>query len=280
MQEIVPTKIEKKTISGFGDEWKRFSQKKLDDNQRLKIFNDYFSIFPFNKLSENSIGLDVGCGSGRWAQLMAPQVKHLHLLDASCEALEVAKQNLSQFSNITYHNTRIENTQFENNSLDFAYSLGVIHHVTDTNLAIHSVSEKLKIGAPFLIYLYYAFDNRPWWYRLLWKISEYGRFTISRLPYSLRFIITQVIAGIIYWPLSSIAYYLEKLDYLSENWPLSYYRDKTFYVMRTDALDRFGTQLEKRFALSEIIEIFKKNGFIDIQHSNKPPYWCVVGIKS
>jgi SAM-dependent methyltransferase len=56
--------------------------------------------------------------------------------------------------------------------LDFAFSLGVLHHVPDTQKAICTIAEKLKRGAPFLIYLYYAFDNRPSWYRALWAMSN------------------------------------------------------------------------------------------------------------
>lgn len=51
-------------------------------------------------------------------------------------------------------------------SLDFAFSLGVLHHVPDTQQAICSIAEKLKPSAPLLIDLYYALDNRPSWHRL------------------------------------------------------------------------------------------------------------------
>ena len=46
------------------------------------------------------------------------------------------------------------------NSLDFAYSLGVIHHIPDSESAVKSVVKSLKPGAPFLIYLYYNLDNQ------------------------------------------------------------------------------------------------------------------------
>ena len=68
-------------------------------------------------------------------------------------------------------------------SADFGYSLGVLHHVPDTQKGIIECVRKLKPGAPFLLYLYYAFDNRPWWFRTIWKISDLG--TATALPIAL-----------------------------------------------------------------------------------------------
>ena len=41
---------------------------------------------------------DLGCGTGRWAKLVAPKVGKLHCIDPS-SALDVARSNLSQFNN-------------------------------------------------------------------------------------------------------------------------------------------------------------------------------------
>jgi ubiquinone/menaquinone biosynthesis C-methylase UbiE len=271
--------FDQKTISGFGDEWARFTQDELKGDLLQKIYNDYFSIFPWELLPSDAEGIDVGCGSGRWAQLVAPRVRLLHLVDASKEALDVARQNLRGHGNVDFYQARVDKMPFDDNSMDFAYSLGVLHHLPDTDAAIRSVVAKIKPGAPILIYLYYAFDNRPVWYRYLWRVSNTLRFFISRLPYFFRYVVSQLIACVIYWPLSRFAYLFEKLSVNVLNWPLCYYRDKSFYVMRTDALDRFGTQLEKRFTRTEITSMLEKAGLVKIIFSGHSPYWCVVGIK-
>ena len=64
-----------------------------------------------------------------------------------------------------------------------------------------------------------------------------------------------------------------------ENWPLAYYRDRSFYVMRTDALDRLGTRLEQRFTRIQIAEMLTRAGFKEIRFSEGPPFWCAVGLK-
>ena len=226
------------------------------------------------------MGLDVGCGTGRWSVLVAPRVQHLHLLDPSAEALNVAKQNLCSVNNVTYHRHSVANIPLPSKSLDFAFSLGVLHHVPDTEAAIAAIADKLKPNAPFLVYLYYAFDNRPAWYRLLWRITNLARLVVSRLPHPLRLTISQIIAVLIYWPLARVARFLARHGRSPGALPLSYYADKSFYVMRTDAYDRFCTRLEKRFRRSEIESMLARAGFKEITFSSKQPFWCAVGIKS
>jgi SAM-dependent methyltransferase len=163
------------------------------------------------------------------------------------------------------------------NSQDFGYSLGVLHHIPNTASAIRSCVELLKPGAPFLLYLYYAFDNRPWWFRLIWRISDFGRQIIFRLPSELKQIVTDVIAVMVYWPLAKISLLLERLGRKVSSIPLSYYRNHSFYTMRTDARDRFGTPLEQRFTQQQVSEMMQEAGLIDIQFCDKAPFWCAVG---
>lgn len=267
------------TVAGFGDEWSRFSQECLDDDASARIFEDYFAIFPWDALPLQAVGADVGCGSGRWAMAVAPRVERLDLIDASPDALEVARRNLAARPNVRFHHASVGGIPLDNASLDFAYSLGVLHHVPDTAAAIREIAAKLKPGAPFLVYLYYAFDNRGTTYRMLWRASDLLRRGVSRLPFPLRYAASQLIAALVYWPLARAGRVLERLGKLPSGWPLAYYRDKPFYVLRTDALDRFGTRLEKRFTQNEIRDMLTRAGFNDIRFSDRPPYWCAVGLK-
>jgi SAM-dependent methyltransferase len=269
-----------RVVAGFGDEWVRFPQDKLDLSERDRIFNGYFGIFPWEALTETAVGADIGCGSGRWAAMVAPRVAHLHLVDASELALDVARKNLASQGNVSFHHASVEALPFNDGSLDFAFSLGVLHHVSDTAGAVAAVARKLKPAAPLLIYLYYAFEGRPLWFRMLWRVSDVLRRGVSRLPYALRYAVSQGIALVIYWPLARMARILERRGELPRSWPLAYYRDKSLYVMRTDALDRFGTVLERRFTRPQIAKMLESAGFSEIQFSDQAPYWCVVAVKA
>lgn len=268
-----------RVVQGFGEEWSRFSQLELTETERVTIFNDYFAEFPWAKLPEDAHGADIGCGSGRWAAVVAPRVGHLTCVDASADALDVARCNLAGEDNVTFRQADVGNLPFADGELDFAYSLGVLHHVPDTEGALANVARTLKSGAPFLVYLYYAFDNRPLWFRILWRLSDGLRRIICRLPSSLRFTVCEVIAALVYWPLAKLAESAALLGLSVRNLPLAYYRDKSFYVMRTDALDRFGTRLEKRFSRPQIQAMLEAAGFDGIRFSSGEPYWCAAARK-
>lgn len=271
--------LHKGTVDGFGDEWRRFDQSSLSPEEHQKMFDNYFAIFPWYTLPSNAEGFDLGCGSGRWAKLVAPKVGKLHCIDPSSSALEVAKRNLINTTNCEFHQASVDAIPIADNSMDFGYAIGVLHHIPNIQAALASCVRKLKAGAPFLVYIYYAFDNRPLWFRLLWKVSDWLRLGISRLPHSLRFLVTQVLAGIIYFPLARTALVLEKLGLDVSHFPLSAYRQSSFYSMRTDALDRFGTQLEQRFTRQQIQNMMEKAGLENISFSENVPFWCAVGYK-
>ena len=264
------------TVDGFGDEWERFDQTGMTEANRKEIFDSYFSVFPWDNLPKNAIGFDLGCGSGRWAKLIAPRVGKLHCIDPSV-AINVARKNLLDQTNCEFHNVGVDDIPVPDHSMDFGYSLGVLHHIPDTCAALAACVAKLKPGAPFLLYLYYAFDNRPSWFRLLWQMSELIRGLVSRMPHGLRYVMSQIIAALIYWPLARFAKLAESLGFDVKNYPLAAYRHWGFYVMRTDALDRFGTRLEQRFSRIEIQQMMESAGLEGIVFSEKIPFWCAVG---
>ena len=268
--------IDSKTVDGFGDEWTRFDQAGMSDEDTKRLFEGYFSVFPWSDLPKNAEGFDLGCGSGRWAKLLAPRVGKLHCIDPSI-AIEVARRNLQGMSNCEFHHAGVDEIPLPDLSMDFGYSLGVLHHIPDTQNALASCVAKLKPGAPFLLYLYYKFDNRPAWFRLLWQMSELIRALVSRLPYGLRYAMSQIIAALIYWPLARFAGLAELIGFDVKNFPLAPYRHLGFYVMRTDALDRFGTRLEQRFSRVEIQQMMESVGLERIVFSESIPFWCAVG---
>jgi len=270
--------IDRDVVAGFGDEWSRFDQSALSDDELRQMFDNYFSIFPWDVLVPDATGFDLGCGSGRWAKLVAPRVGKLYLFDASAVALEVAKRNLRGLDNCEFHVASVDEIPLADQSCDFGYSLGVLHHIPDTEAALGSCVAKIKPGAPFLVYLYYSFDNRPAWFRLIWKMSEAIRGAVSRLPHALRNLVSQLLAAFLYFPLARTALILEKLGLNVDNFPLSQYRHNSFYVMRNDALDRFGTRLEQRFSKKEIQDMMERAGLRDITFSTTS-FWTAVGFK-
>lgn len=267
------------TVSGFGEEWSRFDNLTLGDDERATIFDQYFSHFPWPSLPPAARGFDAGCGSGRWAAVVAGRVGELHCVDASASALEVARRQLADRDNCVFHHASVSALPFAPASMDFGYSLGVLHHTPDPADGLRSCVAALRPQAPFLLYLYYRFDNRPAWFRALWGASDLVRRVVSRLPARLRFLVTDAVAAGVYWPLARTAAALERLGLAVDAFPLSYYRARSFYVMRNDALDRLGTQLERRFTRAEMQAMMEAAGLERIAFNPGMPYWCAMGFR-
>jgi SAM-dependent methyltransferase len=267
-----PKNIDIETVRGFGQEWSTFNQEGMSEPERMEVFRKYFSLIDWSKKPRRA--LDMGCGSGRWDVLAAPLVGELVAVDASREALQVARRNVKA-PNVSFVESTPEDLPFPDRHFDLIFSLGVLHHVPNTQSAICSLANKLCAGGTLLLYLYYSFENRQTWFKIIWKFSDLGRRIISGLPFSLRYVATQIIALTVYWPLARIARYLP----VPHSWPLKLYANRSFYVMRTDSLDRFGTKLEKRFTRKQIIEMLESAGFKNIRFSNSEPYWVCVATK-
>ena len=272
--------VDRDTVAGFGEEWAAYDQTALGDEEYGALFAAYFGIFPFADLPDDAEGFDLGCGSGRWAAGVAPRVGLLHCIDPAEKALDVARRRLAGAPNVRFHHASADTIPLPDGSQDFGYSLGVLHHIPDTGRALVDCVRKLKPGAPFLVYLYYRLDGRPMWFRALWRASDVGRRMIFRLPFGARKAVTSVIAGLVYWPLARGARLAERLGADVSGLPLGAYRNLSFYTMRTDALDRFGTRLEQRFTRSEIGEMMTAAGLDDIRFSDREPYWVACGRKS
>ena len=114
--------IDSRTVAGFGDEWSRFDQSELSENEHRELFDNYFSLFPWEVLTEDAQGFDLGCGSGRWAELVAPRVGHLYCIDPS-SALDVARKNLSHLSNCDFYNAAVDAIPLQDSSMNFCCSL-------------------------------------------------------------------------------------------------------------------------------------------------------------
>lgn len=272
-----PANLDAGTVAGFGHEWSSFDQSQLPAAELDELFGRYFAIFPWDELPDGAQGFDLGCGSGRWAARVAPRVGRLHCIEPSPAAIAVARRNLAGSQNCELHRAGVEEIPLEPESMDFGYSLGVLHHVPDTAAGLRACAEKLRPGAPFLVYLYYALEQRPAWFRAIWRATDLARRGISRLPHRARLWVTTSIAVLVYLPMARLAALLERLGADVEGMPLSAYRQTSLYTMRTDALDRFGTGLEQRFRAEEIEAMMAAAGLERIAFSPDPPYWCALG---
>lgn len=264
------------TLQAFDDKWGARWKGGFDAAHDERMFRAFFSLFPLNELADAE-GFDLGCGVGRWAEMIAPRVGRLHCIDPSPNALAAARAALRSQQNAEFHLATVDDIPLADASQDFGYSMGVLHHVTDTEAGLRRCVTKLKPGAPFLLYLYYRFDNRPLWFRGLWKLSDWGRRLICRMPFRARKAVCDAIAIGVYWPLSRAALLIERAGANVENFPLSFYRRTPVTNLKVSSLDRFGTPLEQRFTRAEIEAMMARCGLESIVFQDRAPYWVALG---
>ena len=267
------------TVDAFGEEWTRFPT--FDEGELRLTGDQYFDIVGSDMLVTDSQVLDVGCGGGRWTRYLAMRAGFIEAVDPS-HAVFSAQASLADLKNVRLTQAGVDELPFPDESFDFVFSLGVLHHIPDTKAAMRRCVEKLKPGGYFLVYLYYDLANRSRLFRSLFECSTLVRHFISRLPRTAKHVACEVIAFSVYLPLVTVVRLMRRipdLGSLAMRLPLAYYWDKSLRIIRNDALDRFGTPLEQRFSREEIRAMMLHCGLDEIVFSEQPPFWHAVGRK-
>lgn len=271
--------IDESVVNSFGEEWKKFHN--FSDTELEKLGRGYFDILNENIINKNTYGIDIGCGTGRFTKYLANRIGFIEAVDPS-EAIFTADKVLEGIDNVRLSMASTDNIPFEDETFDFGMSIGVLHHIPNTQKAMNDCVKKIKKGGYFYVYLYYNLDNKGFIFRFLLALVTGIRFITSRLPMFLKKIVCDIIAITVYMPLVLLGRFFKfiQLKSLAAKLPLNSYQNSSFYIIRNDALDRFGTKLEQRFSRKEIQAMMENAGLSNIVISNGLPYWHAIGVRS
>lgn len=276
---IDDSNIDKSTVDSFGQEWKAFHEFSEKDLQRLG--DSYFDIVTDGMINSETIAADFGCGSGRWTKYIAPRVKRIAAIDPS-DAIFAADELLADTPNAELFKGSISNLPFSDNYFDFGFSLGVLHHIPDTAQALKDCTKKIKPGGYFLVYLYYDFEDRGFFFKSLYWLSNLIRKPVSKMPSGAKKMVCDILAIFFYMPFVLLSWLLRFFGVskkIRSKIPLHGYESTSFYIIRNDSLDRFGTPLEQRFSRNQIETMMKDGGLTDITFGKNIPFWHAIGRK-
>ncbi len=147
----------------FSIEWFNY----IDNNfiRDSNIYHSAFSKIPFDQFIQySSINdkdiLEIGCGYGFHTEMILKnsKPKNYTAVDITTEAIEATKKRLKLkniiFQNVNLINADAENLPLKDESLDFIWSWGVIHHSLNTEKIINEIFRTLKKNGKFRIMIY------------------------------------------------------------------------------------------------------------------------------
>jgi SAM-dependent methyltransferase len=155
----------------FGFQWLKHNRTQLDTgmSRRSELdFTEKTGLGPED--FADKLVLDVGCGMGRYAEVITRWGAHVVGIDLS-RAVEAAARNLSD-RDATIIQADVFKLPFAPESFDMIYSLGVLHHTPDCEKAFKRLPGLLKPGGRIAIWLYSAYNP---WYRASDFYRKYTR---------------------------------------------------------------------------------------------------------
>ena len=261
-----------RTQASFGYEWTHFNDWQQSGQTN---FNDYFAGTDLQALGSSTV-LDAGCGMGRHARQIARHAHRVVAVDFS-QAIDQAARNVADLDNVDCVQADLLALPFADDTFDYAYSLGVLHHLTETERALSNLIRKLRPGGRFRIYLYW---KRHGWKGQLLKIATVARRVTTRMPFAflklLCFVLScALFAGVVlpYRLLTAVGVKAH------EDWPLFVYTRYPFNVLYNDQFDRFSAPIEKRYDPEEVKALLESAGLINVDI--RPCYgWIAEGTKA
>ncbi|MDO9514361.1 MAG: class I SAM-dependent methyltransferase [Elusimicrobiota bacterium] len=249
----------------FGKEWVKYSE--IMPSHREE-FAQYFDIVDLESLRGRR-ACDLGCGIGRFSYFLKDVCGEIMLVDFS-DAVFEARRNLAGRENCLFFMGDISDLPFCANYADFLFCRGVLHHLpTD---ALDEVRKLKKYSPRILVYLYYALDNKPFYFKWILAGVTFLRRGLSRSrSVFLRTLIPPLAARFVYFPLVLVGSVLDRFK-MSGLVPLyDSYRGKGIKRTEQDVYDRFFTPIEQRFERKDIMKL--KDSFDSVTVSDKVPYW-------
>ena len=94
---------------------------------------------------------DLGCGTGRLSEALAPFVAAVVAVDGSAAMLAAARVRLGDIGNVTLREGELENLPVGDEELDVVTLFLALHHVSDPSVVLAEARRVLKPGGRLLV---------------------------------------------------------------------------------------------------------------------------------
>ncbi len=141
-------------------EWYEEVDRRLFDRKLMFFAHDdgerpFARLIPYSRL-ENKDVLEVGCGVGAHARLMAECGARVTAIDLTTTAVELTRQRFQlEKADVCVRQMDAEHMEFADESFDFVWSWGVIHHSADTGQVVREIARVMRPGGEVRAMVYH-----------------------------------------------------------------------------------------------------------------------------
>jgi ubiquinone/menaquinone biosynthesis C-methylase UbiE/DNA-binding transcriptional ArsR family regulator len=122
------------------------------DRVREEMFGDRFHLAALAALaSPDAVFGDLGCGTGQVSAALAPFVARVVAVDSSDAMLQAARRRVQGLQNVDLRRGDIEALPIDDERLDAATVMLVLHHVAEPGRALADVARVLKPGGRLVL---------------------------------------------------------------------------------------------------------------------------------
>jgi ABC-2 type transport system ATP-binding protein len=142
--------------------WSRF-QATFDENQEYVVGKYFLDDVKENikRLPDLGEVLELGCGTGIFTEVVAPNADHVFATDLSDELLERAKIRLNEIDNITIQKENCTNISFPANQFDTVLMANLIHVIENPSRALQECYRVLKDDGLLVITSFTNYGMKP-----------------------------------------------------------------------------------------------------------------------
>jgi len=263
-------RITARTFESFGYEWTTFSSVREED---ARYAEHYLRDLALERL-DGVLGLDAGCGRGRYSRFLAPHLGALVALDGS-DAVRAAAENTRDLSNTVVIRSDLRRPPFADGTFGFVACFGVLHHLEDPREGFDRLVRLLRPGGILSLYLYSRPARRGARGIGLAAAAALRRATV-RLPHRVLRPLCTPVAAVLFVTVVAAGrlgdrVHSRRLSAL----PMATYRDKPLRSLVLDTFDRLSAPVEHRFVWSELAPWFDESG-LEVDSARDESGWFIV----
>jgi len=285
IRNSIPRFVENQSYAeSFGSQWNAFAKAQLDDEHTSESTIRFDSEIGWkdSELAGKSI-IEIGSGAGRFIEVVSSKGAKLALGVDMTSAVDAAQNNLGDRENVFFIQADAFKLPIKKSYFNFAYSIGVLHHTPDPQLAFDCMVDCVQNDGVIGLSLYeislYSRPNKNSLsivtMELLWALNmwrcEFFRIFTTRIPDNLMIAYCKTFIPVLHYlnkiPILGLIRYL---------FPSTCYRNLPVEWSMVDTMDTYSTKIVHQYRAKDVFQWFLKLGLKDMILMNGRAGWVSI----